>query len=1027
MNRGRLWNAGAWGRKHTPLLALLLLGLLAGGRLLSARWVSGGYDVTHHIWRAVSAEQLLLAGRLWPRWSPLLARGYGYPLFVFQGSLSAQLVAVLHLIGFPWVVSLNGIYLLGLLASGVTCYWAARELWGRAGGWGAAVLYLFAPYHLYVVYYRASLSETVAWLFAPPVLWGMMRWDRGERRGLWLGVASLVGLTMAHPVSLYLFAPLFVLAALGTRHVGRSFALLALGGAAGSFVWVPGLLERAHVQLFRATMGWVFRYEFNFLPLEQVLSLPRRADPRLLNDWPARGVGVWLLLGAVGGLATWRTRSRAERRWLLLLAAAGGGFLWLATETSRPLWDAVPLLAAFQFPWRFQAPAVLALAMVSGAGLAWLNEHSRHGWAMFLAVAAAVIGVYGWLYPPQATLPAPLTPAGALNWERRFDIIGTTAGGELLPVGVKELPPWDDSVPQAVLHGQSPRRFDEQVLPSGSRIVSEQEDLLGGQVELVATAPFTARWRVFAFPCWQVQVDGQPVAVVTESQTGVLRFSVPAGRHTIAVRCGEAPAWRWADVLSLLAAGLTLLWGLKLPRSGNPPRTSEHGSAWPWLVTSLLLIVFKLAGDVSGWGWWRQTRLRADGSLAGLAPQADFGQQARLLGVEPFPHSFPADDHPALVLYWQARDPTPGEWRVGLDLLAPDGSHQAIGLRPDRWGKGTPPLSEWPRDHYAREAYLLDVPPGTPPGTYEARVRLFERRTLIPASVLGADGNPLAPDLSLGKIELLPPRRVPSLAALEVPEGHEMMTCGPLGLWLMQADRQQAAPGELVALRWVWEARVKPSTDLTATVQLLDEAGQVLHTWALPPVAPWWPTSHWQAGQRWVGKPQIRLPGDLSSGLDSLRLSLGDCVSSVPLQVVAPERLWHVPDDFTPQETQFGTVLRLAGTKITPEQLAPGETLHVALAWQATAEMSTSYRVFLHLVRADGHIVGQSDGEPAHWTRPTTGWAVGEVVVDEREIPVPADTPPGRYTLRVGWYELNGPRLPTAAGDSLPIGEIEVR
>ena len=101
----------------------------------------------------------------------------------------------------------------------------------------------------------------------------------------------------------------------------------------------------------------------------------------------------------------------------------------------------------------------------------------------------------------------------------------------------------------------------------------------------------------------------------------------------------------------------------------------------------------------------------------------------------------------------------------------------------------------------------------------------------------------------------------------------------------------------------------------------------------------------------------------------------------------------------------------------------------MTLVWRAEAEMETSYRVFLHLVGPDGKLVAQSDGEPANWTRPTTGWLPGEVVLDERVLYVPADAPPGEYVLRCGLYDLaTGERLTTADGDdalhltTLPIG-----
>ena len=78
--------------------------------------------------------------------------------------------------------------------------------------------------------------------------------------------------------------------------------------------------------------------------------------------------------------------------------------------------------------------------------------------------------------------------------------------------------------------------------------------------------------------------------------------------------------------------------------------------------------------------------------------------------------------------------------------------------------------------------------------------------------------------------------------------------------------------------------------------------------------------------------------------------------------------------------------------------------------------METSYRIFVHVLDANGRVVGQSDGEPANWLRPTTGWAVGEVVTEVREIDVPKATPAGSYVVRVGVYREDGTRLMTKAG-----------
>jgi len=380
----------------------------------------------------------------------------------------------------------------------------------------------------------------------------------------------------------------------------------------------------------------------------------------------------------------------------------------------------------------------------------------------------------------------------------------------------------------------------------------------------------------------------------------------------------------------------------------------------------------------------------------------------------------------------------------------------------------------WLPGQYAYDPHIVQLLPGAPPGDYTVIFSVFDRATLAPASALGPDGNPMGPDVTLGTVLVMSPEQVPDLRALEVPEDAVLQRCGPLGLWSMAADREQAAPGEVVGLRWVWEAVDAPPSALTATLTLsvdsIDQGGEdasngrlenlphegrlenLPYQWALPPVAAWWPTDRWQAGERWVGRHVVRLPGGLESGRYRLAVTLPSCgetrLAAVELDVIAPDRVWEIPADVQSLDVRFGEaerakvenaktesgaqpgVVRLAGYALEPETVAPGAMLRVRLVWQALAEMETSYRVFVHLVaeraeveHAKGHpgaeggqVWAQSDGEPVAWTRPTTGWAVGEVVVDDREITLPAAMPGGTYRLLVGLYAPDGARLLTEDG-----------
>jgi len=75
----------------------------------------------------------------------------------------------------------------------------------------------------------------------------------------------------------------------------------------------------------------------------------------------------------------------------------------------------------------------------------------------------------------------------------------------------------------------------------------------------------------------------------------------------------------------------------------------------------------------------------------------------------------------------------------------------------------------------------------------------------------------------------------------------------------------------------------------------------------------------------------------------------------------------------------------------------------------------------------EGRIWGQKDDFPAGGTRPTSDWLVGEIVVDEYDIPVRGDALPGEYTIEIGMYDLiSGERLAAfdTEGERLPDDRI---
>jgi hypothetical protein len=129
----------------------------------------------------------------------------------------------------------------------------------------------------------------------------------------------------------------------------------------------------------------------------------------------------------------------------------------------------------------------------------------------------------------------------------------------------------------------------------------------------------------------------------------------------------------------------------------------------------------------------------------------------------------------------------------------------------------------------------------------------------------------------------------------------------------------------------------------------------------------------------------------------------------------------------TPSAVTIGDEFRLLGHYLNEAQLWPGDALCLSLYWQSQQAMSEDDSVFVYLLNGDGVPMAGHDGRPLRDACPDEGCVPGGVVEDRHEIVVPADVPPGEYTLVVGMIEPGtGERLSPrdAAGQRLPGDQV---
>jgi hypothetical protein len=80
-----------------------------------------------------------------------------------------------------------------------------------------------------------------------------------------------------------------------------------------------------------------------------------------------------------------------------------------------------------------------------------------------------------------------------------------------------------------------------------------------------------------------------------------------------------------------------------------------------------------------------------------------------------------------------------------------------------------------------------------------------------------------------------------------------------------------------------------------------------------------------------------------------------------------------------------------------------GPRLQVTLQWKALRNPTANYKVFVHLLNADGAVVAQSDAIPCNWQCPTTQWQAGDVISDQATLSLNT-LPPGEYRIAAGLY-----------------------
>ena len=506
-------------------IGLVLLLLIPAVWALFVSGYGGLSDDIHVAWLQQMVVTLL-AGKYPPRYVPDLSFGFGYPLFNFVFPLPFYLGSLFHFLGLTLVGSLKAVFGVSLVASFFSMYLLLKHLSGKWLALIGALVYVYTPYRATDVYVRGAVGESLAFVFFPLIVLAVLR---AQKSVSWVGLGALgvAGLILSHNITAMMFVPLALALALMLKSGIKVYSLFLLGLLLSLYFWLPAIWDSRLMQY-----ATVFDAKDHFPTIKQLVTphFGWGTSTPGPYDHMSFFIGIPNLVLMAAGLWVMMKKGR-------LMAGVMAVSIFMMNYRSSYLWDHLPLIPYFQFPWRFLAPVAFASSML----VIFLKEVK---WSsligVVLVVVALIFGVKyfrfykfnGWndAFFLKHYIPVP---------EASFEYRQTGEEYLRLPLGTDIRPSQN-----------FPRFFSSQKIEVSHLV---EVNSLDAEASIDSRGRATVSYNKYLFPGWVVEVDGKKVDILTGKPYGQVAFNLEPGVHQVKVTWRETGRNLFLNAVSLVS------------------------------------------------------------------------------------------------------------------------------------------------------------------------------------------------------------------------------------------------------------------------------------------------------------------------------------------------------------------------------------------------------------------------------------------------------------------------------------------
>ena len=536
-------------KKNWHLVLYFFLAVFSINPLLSPGFFPMHDDT--QVARVFEMGKSLLHGMIPVRWVEDLGYGFGYPIFNFYSVLPYYIGGILTIVGISALDSTKLIFIIALVGSGASMFFLAKEFFGKLGGLGSAIIYLYFPYHAVNVYVRGDLAETSAYAFLPLVFLSLFKIHESSeisKKYIILGSLSIAAVILSHNLSffmLFIFVGIFILISIALTKSRKKLLsygfLLVLAFLLSAFYSLPAIFEMRHTNIV-SIIGGGSDFRDHFICINQLWDSPWGfgGSAQGCVDGMSFKLGKLNILLSIFAFGLFLINFKRNKDKLFLISFTLVSLLlsiFLTLEYSSILWR-LPLMDFLQFPWRFLNFSGLFIALIA-AFLIFQIKNLLGDRALYVSaffIIALTLTYNNRLFEPKTIHDREssyYTNENYLKWTV------SQISDEYLPRNFTK-PSSEKSL----------RKSPFDIIKGGRDLEVLVNKTQENRARINLSEDGTIRANIAYFPAWKIYVDDHEVSYIVKEDG--LYINLSEGEHTLMTKFAQTLIEKVGNLLSLI-------------------------------------------------------------------------------------------------------------------------------------------------------------------------------------------------------------------------------------------------------------------------------------------------------------------------------------------------------------------------------------------------------------------------------------------------------------------------------------------